>query len=226
MTATLAHALSLSLLLLVPRGTEIPSEGDPPEEETIVIEGDHGPIADFDFDFDYDFDTDFDGDRPMVVQVGDHWGRGYLGVHLLRMTPELREHFGAPRDAGVLVSKVAADSPAAKAGVQVGDIITAADGERIDSTRDLSREVRRRKEGDSVKLEISRNRAKKELTVKVAERKRHEINVGDLKRRVRDRVRVLDLDRPLLEGRKDLGRLRERLEELEKRLGEIEKKLR
>jgi C-terminal processing protease CtpA/Prc len=142
------------------------------------------------------------------------------------MTPELREHFGAPRDAGVLVSKVAADSPAAKAGVQVGDIITAADGERIGSTRDLSREVRRRKEGDTVKLEISRNRAKKELTVKVAERKRHEINVGDLKRRVRDRVRVLDLDRPLLEGRKDLGRLRERLEELEKRLGEIEKKLR
>jgi membrane-associated protease RseP (regulator of RpoE activity) len=224
MTATLVHALSLSLLLLVQAGTPARGAGDPPEEETIVIEGDHDP--DFDFDFDHDFDTDFDGDRPMVVQVGDHWGRGYLGVHLLRMTPELREHFGAPRDAGVLVSKVAADSPAAKAGVQVGDIITAADGERIGSTRDLSREVRRRKEGDTVKLEISRNRAKKELTVKVAERKRHEINVGDLKRRVRDRVRVLDLDRPLLEGRKDLGRLRERLEELEKRLGEIEKKLR
>ena len=43
------------------------------------------------------------------------------------MTQELRAHYGAPKDAGVLVAGVESESPAAKAGIQVGDIVTRAD---------------------------------------------------------------------------------------------------
>ena len=45
---------------------------------------------------------------------------GYLGVELVDLTPELREHFGAPRDVGVMVGRVEPGSPAARAGLEVG----------------------------------------------------------------------------------------------------------
>jgi len=54
--------------------------------------------------------------------------RAYVGISLTELTPELREFFGAPKDAGVLVSSVAENGPAAKAGVRVGDVITSANG--------------------------------------------------------------------------------------------------
>ena len=60
--------------------------------------------------------------------------RGYLGVSLLELTPELRRHFGVADDLGVMISSVAEHSPAMEFGVKVGDIITAIDDKRIDST--------------------------------------------------------------------------------------------
>lgn len=165
-----------------------------------------------------------------VVRIDRDGRRGYLGIQLIEMTPELREHFGAPRDAGVLVGGVEKDSPAAKAGVQVGDIVTAADGERIESTHDLSHAVRARKAGETVKLDLSRDRAKKQLTVTVAERPAREIRVGELAPKMRSRAYVLrGLDSlGHLDGLapfQDLGRVQERLNDLEKRLKDLEKKL-
>jgi S1-C subfamily serine protease len=49
--------------------------------------------------------------------------KGRLGVMVMSLTPELRKHFGAPDDRGVLVAHVEPDTPAAKAGVEVGDVI-------------------------------------------------------------------------------------------------------
>ena len=77
-------------------------------------------------------------------------GGGYIGIRPLEMTPELRTHFGAPKESGVFVGTVEKDSPAAKAGLQVGDIVTSADGEKVDRKRDLVRTIRRKKEGDTV----------------------------------------------------------------------------
>ena len=64
------------------------------------------------------------GGTPLVVAVRtpDHSGK-VLGVGLTDLTPELREHFGVGGDAGVMISRVVEDSPAAKAGLRVGDII-------------------------------------------------------------------------------------------------------
>ncbi|MBA3269149.1 MAG: PDZ domain-containing protein [Acidobacteria bacterium] len=62
--------------------------------------------------------------------------RGRLGVQIGELTPQLAEYFGA-KDGGVLVSGVTKDSPADKAGLKAGDVITALDGDRVGDTADL-----------------------------------------------------------------------------------------
>ena len=83
--------------------------------------------------------------------------RGFLGVGVEELTEELQIHFGAPEGSGVLVASVSDDSPAAAAGIRVGDVITEVDGLVVASTRDLSREIRHRP-GDSVAIELYRDR--------------------------------------------------------------------
>jgi C-terminal processing protease CtpA/Prc len=210
-------------LLLVAASTAAPAAGDEPSEkkEKRIVITDDG--------------VSFDGDEPFVWRFPEHGRQGRIGVRLLDMTPELRAHYGAPREAGVLVAGVEKESPASKAGVQVGDIITQAGQERIESAADLSRAVRRAKAGDTLKLDISRDRASKQLTVKVEERKVSEIDPGDFGRdigREIGRHAWVFRDRPVIRERRviqDLpefrDRLQERLDELEKRLRDLEKKL-
>jgi hypothetical protein len=95
---------------------------------------------------------------------------GYLGVMLTPMTPELRVHEGAPENAGVLVSKVVEESPAFRAGVQVGDVISAADGQAVASLHDLTRAIRGKKAGETVILEVWRGGRVQTLTAAVEER--------------------------------------------------------
>jgi hypothetical protein len=81
---------------------------------------------------------------------------GYLGVRLTDLTPELRTHFGVGEDNGVMISKVMDDSPAWRAGLEVGDIITAVDSQEVGSGGSLARAIRSREEGDQVSLEVWR----------------------------------------------------------------------
>jgi serine protease Do len=67
--------------------------------------------------------------------------RGRLGVQAETLTPQLAEYFGV-KDGGVLVSGVTENSPAAKAGIKAGDVITSIDGGRVRDYDDLVREVR------------------------------------------------------------------------------------
>jgi len=88
-------------------------------------------------------------ERPVVVvapgararAVMGRTGRAWLGVQLLNLTEELREFYGAPEDAGTLISRVEADSPAAAAGFQVGDVITGVNGETQRNSRAVIRTV-------------------------------------------------------------------------------------
>ncbi|HET9705620.1 MAG TPA: PDZ domain-containing protein [Vicinamibacterales bacterium] len=68
-------------------------------------------------------------------------GRARLGVSVQSLTPELEEYFGA-KNGGVLVSSVAPDSAAAKAGVKAGDVITTINSRRVNDTGDLVQELR------------------------------------------------------------------------------------
>lgn len=121
-----------------------------------------------------------DGEAHELTGEGLHWvGRhgdgvggkaGFLGVMLTPMTAELRTHEGVPESAGVLVSRVIADSPAARAGLQVGDVVTAVDGAAVASPHDLARAIGGRKDGDLVTLELWRGGAVQNLTATVEER--------------------------------------------------------
>jgi membrane-associated protease RseP (regulator of RpoE activity) len=171
-----------------------------------------------------------DVDEPVVVHVPRWSRRGYLGVRLLEMTPELREHFGAPRDAGVIVAAVEADSPAQKAGIQVGDIITKADGERIESPRDLAHAARGMRSGETLKVEVSRDKATRQLSVQIQERPSREIDLGDLGREIgrgigRDFQYEFGPRAWAFRFPENYDRFQERLRELEKRLNDLEKKL-
>src|SRR5207249_689234 len=67
--------------------------------------------------------------------------RGWLGVSIQPLTPELAKSFNAKDNKGVLISDVVGDSPAAKAGLQAGDILLEFDGKKMDGPADLQRAV-------------------------------------------------------------------------------------
>ena len=100
---------------------------------------------------------DFDGEPFMAA------GRGRLGVRVQDLSDELAGYFGVK--AGVLVAGVEADTPAAKAGVKAGDVITAVNGAVITDPGELRKEVAKVEDGKTADLAVTRD--KKPLTLKV-----------------------------------------------------------
>ena len=103
---------------------------------------------------------------------------GFLGVGLTELTPELRAHFGAPDDRGVMVSKVMEDSAAAAAGVQVGDIILAVEGEPSTDGGALAGSVSGYEAGESVSVELWREGAAMTVSAVLGERPDHGMHQG------------------------------------------------
>lgn len=95
---------------------------------------------------------------------------GFLGVQLTEITPELRTFFGVPDDVGVMVSRVVSESPAERAGLQVGDIIARAGDEDVDSSFTLQRVVGGHG-GEAMVLEIWRDGQMQTLTANLENRK-------------------------------------------------------
>ncbi|MDQ3665128.1 MAG: PDZ domain-containing protein [Acidobacteriota bacterium] len=87
-----------------------------------------------------------------------------IGVSTTQLTKQLAEFFGVADGKGVLVTSVGDDSPAAKAGIRAGDVITAVDGEKIEAAGDLTRALGKKKEGD-VTLTIVRDKNQRSITV-------------------------------------------------------------
>ena len=100
-----------------------------------------------------------DGDLTVVLGNSRR-----IGVSTMALTKQLADYFGITGGTGVLVTSVTDDSPAAKAGVRAGDVITTIDGEAVDSSGDLSRVINRKKEGD-VSLTIIRNKSQQTIRV-------------------------------------------------------------
>ncbi len=90
--------------------------------------------------------------------------RGWLGLVIQKVTPGLAKSFGLKEPIGALISEVVPGSPADKAGVQRGDVVTKFGGEKIDNYSDLSRLAAKNRPGSKVKLQILRNGAFKTLT--------------------------------------------------------------
>jgi len=97
--------------------------------------------------------------------------RGWLGVVIQRVTPELAKNFGLKEPEGALVSNVVDDGPAARAGIRRGDVIVAFDGKTIKEMEQLPRIVAATEIGRRVKVRLIRERELTEVTVTVVEAK-------------------------------------------------------
>jgi S1-C subfamily serine protease len=89
--------------------------------------------------------------------------QGRLGVMVMSMTPELRQYFNAPNDAGVLVVKVQPGTPAARAGIRVGDVLTNVRGERVDDAGDVVSALSTTKQGDKIAVQLVRDKQQMSL---------------------------------------------------------------
>jgi serine protease Do len=92
--------------------------------------------------------------------------RGFLGVQVQQVTPELAQSFGLERPHGALVVDVQPDSPAAQAGIQRGDVITAFNGRNIEEMHELPRTVANTPPGTATKVQLLRQG--REQTVQVS----------------------------------------------------------
>jgi membrane-associated protease RseP (regulator of RpoE activity) len=163
-----AAALSLALGLLAATGAvlaepdPLPDGGEPGapmiKKKVVIVDKDGKQKV-------------WEGDGPMVR-------RGYFGVALLDLTPELRTHFGVPDDSGVMVSKVEPGSPAEKAGVKVGDILTRLDGQAVKSAWAVSAKARGLEEGQQIPWEVWRNGKAQNVNLAVVLKERPELDMA------------------------------------------------
>ncbi|MCE5242012.1 MAG: DegQ family serine endoprotease [Syntrophobacteraceae bacterium] len=93
--------------------------------------------------------------------------RGWLGVMIQDLTPELAESFGIKQTKGIIVADVVGDGPAAKAGLQRGDIVTALNGKPIESTHVLSRTVAGTAPNSQITLQVIRDGKTKDVKVTI-----------------------------------------------------------
>ena len=103
------------------------------------------------------------------LKLSGRVSRGRIGVQIDQVTKEVAEGLGLTKAQGALVRGVEAGSPADKAGVEAGDIITKFDGKLVEKSSDLPRMVGGTKPGSRSTLTVFRRGAHKDLTVMVAE---------------------------------------------------------
>ncbi len=100
--------------------------------------------------------------------------RGWIGVSIQELTPELAASFGLKETKGALVSSVTPGDPADKAGLKAGDIIVSFDGKPINELSDLPRTVAATRPGKNVELKVMRDGKEKTLLATVGMRKEEE----------------------------------------------------
>jgi len=105
--------------------------------------------------------------RDIMQQLAEHGEvqRGRLGAQGQDLTVQLAQAFGIERSSGFIVTELESGSPADKAGIRVGDVIVAANGRAIRSTRDMHNLVGLQRLGQSIELELFRDGAQLELSV-------------------------------------------------------------
>lgn len=103
------------------------------------------------------------------LRVSGRVSRGRIGVQIAPVTKEVAESIGLGKTQGVLVRGVEEGSPADKAGLEAGDIITRFDGKAIDKPADLPRAVGNTKPGSKVGITVFRRGGTKDMSITVAE---------------------------------------------------------
>ena len=109
--------------------------------------------------------------KTVIAQLeqGGKVTRGWIGVQIQQVTPDIAESLGLKNAEGALVAEPQADSPAVKAGIQSGDVITAVDGQPVKNARELARKISSMAPGTSAKLGVWRKGEEKALTLTLGE---------------------------------------------------------
>jgi serine protease Do len=106
---------------------------------------------------------------PQLKQLG-HVTRGYIGVVLRDVDPDLQSSLGLTRSDGALVQDITPGSPGERAGLRAYDLITAVDGHSIGTNDVLIREIAARQPGTAARLDFVRDGRARQVLVKLAER--------------------------------------------------------
>ncbi|MEZ4525130.1 MAG: DegQ family serine endoprotease [Desulfobacterales bacterium] len=104
--------------------------------------------------------------------------RGWLGVAIQDISPEIAEYYGVDRKDGVLVTEVFKDDPADKAGILAKDIIVAVNGTPVKTTRDLTRMIADIAVGQKAEIDVLRAGKEKHFSVTVAKREDERLTAG------------------------------------------------
>jgi serine protease Do len=117
------------------------------------------------------FDIPAETAKMVVAQLekNGHVTRGWLGVQIQPVTSSIADSLGMKKAEGAIVDEPQADSPAAKAGVQSGDVITAVNGTPVKDARDLARTIAMLPPNSTVKLDLFRQGQEKTLSLTLAE---------------------------------------------------------
>ena len=107
-----------------------------------------------------------------------HVTRGWLGVLVQKVTPEIAESLGLKEATGALVADVVKDGPAKEAGIQVGDVIVEFGGTPVKDSAELPLLVARTPVGKVVTVKVLRGDGEKQLDVKVQQLKEDEVEVA------------------------------------------------
>jgi serine protease Do len=95
--------------------------------------------------------------------------RGWLGVYIQRLAPDMAETLNVPGKKGALVADVTKDGPAQKAGIRSGDVIVSFDGKEVEDEHDLPRIVASTKPGKKVKVVVIRDGKEESISLTIAE---------------------------------------------------------
>jgi serine protease Do len=128
------------------------------------------------------FDVPAQTAKAVIAELKDKGvvTRGWLGVQVQPVTTGIADSLGMKKAEGAMVDEPQNGSPAAKAGVRSGDVVTALDGTPLKDSRDLARKVAALAPGSSVKLDILRNGESKALNVTLGELpNRKQANAGN-----------------------------------------------
>jgi serine protease Do len=109
--------------------------------------------------------------KSVVAQLKDKGSvtRGWIGVQIQPVTPEIADSLGMKKPGGALVAEPQKDSPAMKAGIEAGDVITTVNDKAVADARDLARKIGSIAPGATVKLGVLRNGTEKTVSLTLGE---------------------------------------------------------
>jgi serine protease Do len=109
--------------------------------------------------------------NSVIAQLKAHGSvtRGWIGVQIQQVTQEIADSLGLKKAEGALVAEPQANSPAAKAGIEAGDVIISVDGKEVKDARDLARKIGAMAPKTSVKLTLLHKGSEKAVTLTLGE---------------------------------------------------------